>query len=211
MHFAMNIASTFTELDKLYEGATTKSNQPVEKIFDKPDWEERLNKLSSQELYDRTTDILKTINDIELEYDGFDTEWDTVDIYASIAQNDYVTNTHSGYVSDFIYELDSGAAFEFIRDRLDLLSLEQIKALNMANKDILADLYAKLNEAGAANDSETYMYSIDLFVAENLEALVEIFYNQLRSKYKNDAYEWAEEHLDADEEGRWPEPEDYDY
>ena len=211
MHHAMNIASVFIELDKLYEGANTKSNQPVEKIFDKPDWEERLNKLSPQERQDRPYEILKIINYIELEYDGFDTEWDTVDIYASIAQDDYVTKGHHGYISDFIYEVDSADAFDFIVNLLDTLSLEQIKALNITNIDILADLYTKLNEADAANDSETYDYylaAIDIFTAENFEVLVEKFYKQLHKHYKDDAYEWAEEYLDA-EEGYWPEPEDY--
>lgn len=131
--------------------------------------------------------ILWAINDFEFDYEG----WEETGVKPGFdpGTSDGYYETEETYEhDDFTYKVDAVSMFEVLRD--EILPEHSNKISNSA----LAVEYKNLETAWENSTKETEDEAgeaLDLFLANNLEILVEDFYDELKEYFSERAYEWA--------------------
>lgn len=163
--------------------------------------EDRLALSKADREVDPVQKELDALEDFEFEYDGFSQEW-YEDHFDPGSYYGYYQTSGTYQYSDFSYSVGSVDVFETLRDIIiSKPNIDKVKP-----NELLTN-YLKLDKAWAeaSEDMEDELgEQTELYLAKNLEAFVEMFYEPLVEYYKDSAYEWAEENLD-------PEDDDYDY
>ena len=145
--------------------------------------------------------ILKKMPAFELEYKGFDREW-YKDRFDPNLWGGHYTENGTDHIDDFTYEVEAEEMFEFVRDLVD----ESITKGTAPKSELIDELakrfppkqYTSTEEEQADNDA------YDLFIAKHLEEFVELFMDDVLEHFQDEAYQWAEEHLEpADDDDYW--------
>ena len=138
---------------------------------------------------DPVDQILNTTDDFELEYDGFEVEWYEDHFDPSSSYGHYQTGG-TDYHPDFTYKVNAINMFETLRD--DILP----KHAEKVTDSTLVTEYRKLAQAWEnstdATEAETGD-AMELYIAKNLEELVDTFIDEILEHYKEEALEWAHE------------------
>jgi dsDNA-binding SOS-regulon protein len=133
------------------------------------------------------TKAIKSTPDIALRYKGFAHEWEK-DSFDPMSSHGYDSITGTDYYSDYDYLVDADTIF-------DKLIQDIIPAhINSVPNTPLLDEYKKLDKAYETTTPETEddtWEALSLFVAENLEGFVDIFYDELLNTYQEEAEQWA--------------------
>ena len=145
-------------------------------------------------------------DDFEFEYGGFEDDAVTDHFDPNSAYGHYQTSKRI-YHPDFTYEVDAVSMFEVMRDRFlpnnvdkisDSTLAAEFKKLNAADDEAYAALLnAKANGTSEELKAASYTYNIanealELFIANNLKTFVDMFYNELRDWFEEDAYDNAQ-------------------
>ena len=165
---------------------------------------EELTKKPLKEELDPVDQILNKTPDYELEYEGYDEDWheDKFDP-SSLYGHDQDYGTY--HFDDFTYAVEARELFEYLVDFL------QDKAQEPITSDLMAE-YKKLMDAWYAAEGEEEDRAcevMELYVAQHLEELAQLYDKDIHAHYEERAYEWARENLDPVED-EYPEPESWD-
>jgi hypothetical protein len=138
---------------------------------------------------------LNELEDYEFEYDGFEREWYEDRFDPNSWYGHYqVGGTHS--YGSYTYKQDAVTVFEDVRDEMIPKFADKVKQSDLIKKCKELDYAAE----HATDDTEdAAIEALELFIVENLDDLVDEFYQPLLAKYAEQAREWAEEHLDPED------------
>lgn len=198
----MNMYETWDELEKLNEEKEFRSE--FARLMSTPEGREEFHALPPEkrsELIKADTEadpvqkILNDTPDFEFEYEGFERDW-YEDRFDPNSWYGHYQVGGTDYYSDYTYSKDAGDVFEDLRDTIIDKYIDKV-----TDSELLAK-YRELKKAWDESDDETEdaaCEALEVFIAENLELLVDIFYDQLTEHYAEDAEEWAYEHLDPDD------------
>ena len=153
--------------------------------------------LQEEQAVDPVDEILKTYDDFEFEYDGW-SETVSEDRFDPFSSYGHYEVSRSYDYDNFTYKVDAFDMFELFVD-----SFPKLIKINKKYDEYELELINKYKELEQAwenstkeNEEETAA-AIDLFIAENLESLVNTFYYELQDHYESAAYEWASDYLEA--------------
>jgi hypothetical protein len=145
---------------------------------------------------DPVQQILNKASDIEFEFGGFSRD----------RFKDKWSHTTGHYTKDwtdrydnFTYMVDAITVFEDIRDKMIPKYIDKVEQspLIIECKKVF-DAWNNSTPETEAKTGEIF----DLFIANNLEALAEVFNNQLKEEYEEEAENWAEENIEPSD--YWP-------
>ena len=205
----MNLFEEFELYEKLWNTKTLTEEKTFRSEYAElcatPEGREKLRAMSLKDwnaliAADREADPvikeLETLGDFEFEYDGFDSEWyeDRFDP-GSWYGHYQVGGTYS--YPDFTYTVSPEDVFETLRDSIIGKYADKVKPTEILSTYL--QLEKTWSEADDDNEDELGE-AIDLYLAKNLNAFVDLFMEQLSEYYQEDAHEWAEENLDPVEE-----------
>lgn len=134
---------------------------------------------------------LAKIGKIDLAYDSFDRDR-CEDGFDPRTMYGHTQKTWTDHYLDFTYSLDAGDVYEVIYDIIyENKDKDSVKSSELVTK--FNELDQKLAQASGEewNDLDDQM---NLFLAENLEAFVDLFINEVLEHFQEDAENWAEEH-----------------
>jgi hypothetical protein len=153
---------------------------------------------AAEEAVDPVSEVLENTPDYELEYEGFDTEW-SEDKWNPNSWYGHYTVDGTSHFRDFAYGVDSVSLFEYLVDLL------QNKAKEPSTSGIMAE-YKKLMQAWYAAEGEEEAIAceaMELYVAQHLHELADLYEKDIAEHYKEFAYEWAEENLEPSDDRGW--------
>lgn len=140
---------------------------------------------------------LDALEDFEFEYEGYDEDW-YEDHFDPGSWYGHYQTSGTNHFPGFSYSVDSVDVFETLRDTI--ISKPNIE--KVGSNELLTN-YLKLEKAWteASEDMEDELCEkMELYLAKNLGAFVEMFYEPLVEYYKDKAYEWASENLEPEDD-----------
>lgn len=202
----MNLFEEFN----LYEGLWDTTTLTEEKTFrseyaklcSTPEGREKLKAMSLEDRYalikadqeaDPVQKEINTFNDFEFEYGGFSSEWYEDHFDPGSWHGHYQTGGSYQY-PDFTYTVAPSEVFDTLNDIILPKYADKVKP------NELLTTYLQLEKAWSESNNENEAElgeAMDLYLAENLDAFVDLFMEQLSEYYQDDAYKWAEENLDV--------------
>lgn len=147
-----------------------------------------------EEAVDPVDEVLNKTPDYELEYEGFDSEW-SEDKFDPNSWYGHYTVDGTDHYNDFTYKIDAGSLFEYLVDLL------QDKAQEPVTNELMTE-YKKLMDAWykAEGEEETKACAaMELWVAQHLHELADLYYEDIVEYNRESAYEWASENLEPDD------------
>lgn len=154
---------------------------------------DKLDKLNESEV-DPIDKILWSLPDCVLHFDGFERDY-VSDHYDPESRYGHYQTSQKYYWDDFEYEIDTVTMFELLFDKVIKENIDKVPNTEIISK--LKTLYKAMEDA-PKEEEEQASFTLGLFIAENLETLVELFEEVLKEYYVADAEDWAEEHLDPE-------------
>lgn len=152
---------------------------------------EELSKNFLKEELDLVGQELKKISDYEIEYEGFDEDWYRDKWNYSSDRHDQDSGTYR--FNDFTYKVAAVDLFEFLIDFLQKKAEEPITSALMTEYKKLMDAWYNSEEGEEeARTSE----ALDLYTVRNLHELAELYYDDVKEYFSDQAHEWAKEYLD---------------
>ena len=145
---------------------------------------EELAKKSLKEELDPVDQILRQLPDYELEYEGYDYDWDE-DKFDPNSQYGHYQVAHTSRLDDFVYTVDATSLYETVFDILQEKVEGPVESDLMKKCKELMQAWWKASEAEEAK----HLAAVELFVAQNLEEFADMCYNELLAEYKEQAYE----------------------
>jgi hypothetical protein len=139
---------------------------------------------------DPVLEILNKIPTVEFKYDSYTRESST-DHFNPV--DGHWTTSSSARVPGFEYSVDSWTVYEDLRDMIIP------KYENKVPKNELLTKYLDLQQNYVAEIEDEFYTPAEIFLAENFDAFVDMFINQLSDYYEDAAMEWAEENVDPEE------------
>jgi hypothetical protein len=197
----MKLYEEFKEYENLWEDAEYRSEYA--RLMATPEGRAELNKMPLEkrlELRKADKDVdpveiaLKKKAKVELEYDGFEDEWSE---FHNDPMSDYgfYETAHASSCDDFTFEVEPGDMLEFL-----LEFITECVDNGTAPNNELINTYKELDKAYAETTEyvaeKQALEALSLFVVENLEAFVEMFYDRIKEHYEEQAMEWALDHCD---------------
>lgn len=164
--------------------------QNLEPLTDMP----ALKEAASEDAADPVDQILRQLPDYELEYEGYDEDWYEDKWNYSIMDHDQDYGTY--HFDDFTYEVDATSLFECLVDLLQDKAQEEVTAEVMVE-------YKKLMQAwydAEGEEEERACAAMELYVAQHLHELADLYKKDITKYYNDSAYEWASENLEPMED-----------
>jgi hypothetical protein len=156
-----------------------------------------------EEAVNPVDEILAKTPDYELEYEGFDEDWYEDKWNYNTMDHDQDYGTY--HFDDFTYEVDATGLFEYLVDLL------QDKAEENPTDEVMVE-YKKLIDAwykAEGEEEDRACAAMELYVAQHLHELADLYYKDIQEHYSDSAYEWAKESLEPSEPD-YPEYDDWD-
>lgn len=151
-------------------------------------------------LYDEINKLLHSYDDIELYYDGFEGEW--FKDHFSYSSGHYTTGGTTRY-PDFTYEIDAVSAYEDIDTVLWWYDSGKIKTSLPSDKYAQEVFKLYTNKKNTENDAAAVAlayFDYEYYVTYYLEELVGAFHDEIKELNSEYAMEWAERHLEGDDD-----------
>ena len=198
----MNIYEAYDKLSKINLKEEKQYRSEYKRLMSTPEGREKYKNLSPDERYDliQADMAIDPVNaklreysesDFEFDYEGgFEREWhqDHFDPYTT----QHYTTGGVDYWDDFTYQVDPVSVFEVIRDDFPNY-VDKVPANDIITK--CKALYTAWQNSTDDTEEET-SDAYELFIAEHLEELAEIFYDQLHDYFADNAEEYAINNLD---------------
>ena len=134
---------------------------------------------------------LDKYGDIEIEYDGFDTEW--YEDKWNYSRMDHDQDCGIDHYRAFTYSKEVGDIFELLRDTIIDKYIDKVPANEILTK------YKELSNAldqSSPDTEDKIIEALELHIAKNLEEFLSIFYDYVADYYWEDAKEWALDHFE---------------
>lgn len=170
----LKVSKTFAEDFKVYEdlwdGVLTEEADPVDQELEK-------------------------LDDYELEYEGFEDD-EVTDGFDPNSWYGHTQKVKTYYFDDFTYKVEAKDLFEYLMDFLQ-------DKIEESSTSAIMNEYKKLAQAwwDAEGEEERRACAVvELYVAQNLFELADLYYNDIQEHYSEEAYEWALEHLNPRDE-----------
>lgn len=170
---------------KLYE-----EFRDYEKLWD--DVTEEDKKLSED--LDPADKVLMETDDFELEYEGFEAEWEK-DHFDPGSWHGHYQTRGTQYYPSYTYDVDAISMFETIRDYMlpeyssKYSNIKEVKEYNRL---------LKIWENSSEETEDEASAAVDLYLATNLSEFVDTFIEELTDHYAEAAHEWALDNLIPD-------------
>lgn len=158
---------------------------------------DKLDKLNESEA-DLIDKILWSTPDYEFYYDGFARDY-TTDHFDPESSHGHYQTSQKYYWNGFTYEVDAVEIFEQLTGHIIEENLAKVQNTEISNK--LRALFDATKNA-PTEEQENTLNTFELFVAENLDDIVDLFDKPLKEHYREEAEEWAEEQLDPESPSR---------
>ena len=149
-------------------------------------------------LADRAADpveqLLNKTKDYELDYKSFSRDWEEDKFDPNSAYGHY-QDYGTDYYSDFSYPVKAHTLYEYLNDLL----AEKVK--EPSTSELMAE-YKKLYQAwqSATGEAEDIaLEALELFQAQNLYDLADLYIDEVKEHFSEDAYDWASENLEPDD------------